>query len=191
MSLKVKGLREMQKAFDTAARAMGAAEARAVKRTGTTIIATQSRGIVETVNLKVGTVKRELRTVQQPTPTQPRVVFEVRQRGVPLAEFKGTRQTRKGVSVQPLKSGSRSTLQAAFIHNGVVYGRATKGSLVKPRYGSPHVGRTPIVKLFGTNVLSQYIKDAIQQAGVDTWEKRLPIELDRETNFALKKAGLL
>jgi hypothetical protein len=190
VSLKVKGLRELAKSFDTAARAMGSAEARAVKRTGTTIIAKQSRAIVETVNLKVGTVKKELRTVQQPTAKQPRVVFEVKQRGVPLGEFIGTRQTKKGVSVQVLKGKPRQVLGAAFgakSKGGAYFGRVAKGT---KKYGSPHVGRLPIAKLYGPNVLSQYIKEAIQQAGVDTWEKRLPIELERETAFALKKAGL-
>jgi hypothetical protein len=59
------------------------------------------------------------------------------------------------------------------------------------KYGSPHVGRLPIVKLFGPDILSQYIKDAIQQVGIDTWRRRIEIELDRETTFALTQAGLI
>jgi hypothetical protein len=51
--------------------------------------------------------------------------------------------------------------------------------------------REPIKKLFGPSILSQYIKAAIQQVGSDTWAERLPIELARETDFALKQAGLI
>lgn len=191
MSLIVKGLRELESSFTKASKAMGSAEARAVRRTGVTITARQSRAIADTVNLRVGTIKRELVTKSQPTAAQPRVVFEVRERGVPLAEFIGTRQTRKGVAVKTLKGSPGATLPAAFIRNGVVYGRAKTGSKLKPRYGSPHVGRLPIVKLYGPNVLSQFIKEAIQTTGSDTWTERLPIELEREATFALTKAGLI
>jgi hypothetical protein len=36
-----------------------------------------------------------------------------------------------------------------------------------------------------------FLRDDIQRVGSDTWALRLPIELDRETQFALRQAGLV
>jgi hypothetical protein len=174
-----------------AAQLVAKGEARAVKRVGVTLAANQSRAIAQIVNLKVGTIKGAIRTVVQPTPDAPRLVFEVRAKGIPLKEF-GARQTRGGVSVAVLKGGPRALLKAAFQldrFGGNFFGRA--GTDNPKRYSAPHVGRLPIVKLYGPNVLSQYIKDSIQKTGADTWNERLPIELERETNNVLRQAGLI
>jgi hypothetical protein len=191
MSFIVTGLTELQKRYAATARAMKSAEARAVRRVGTSIATAQSRGIAAVENLRISTIKDAIKTVKQPTPDQPRVVFEVRGKGIPLGDFIGSRVTSKGLSVQPLKGGPRTILKAGFAprkYGGAFFGRAgTSGT----GYGSPHVGRTPIVKLYGPNVLSQYIKAEIQKLGADTWNTRLPIELERESNFALKQAGLI
>jgi hypothetical protein len=189
--LKFTGLKEMQRSYAQAAKAMAAGEARAVRRVSTTIIAEQSRAIANTVNLRIGTIKKALTIVQQPTPAQPRVVFQVKRAGIPLDQFIGSRVTKAGLSVQPLKGGKRAVLKAGFTlkkAGGHYFGRVAKGGR---KYGPPHVGRLPIVKLFGPDILSQYVKDAIQQVGIDTWRRRIEIELDRETTFALTQAGLL
>lgn len=189
--LKFEGLKEMQRGYSRAAGAVAKGEARAVRRVGVSIRADQTRGITELLNVKASTVRDAIEVKTQPTASAPRVVFEVRSKGIPLASFAGTRQTRKGVSVQVIKGQPRQLLRAAFgidKYNGNFFGRVAVGS---SKYGSPHVGRLPVAKLFGPNVLSQYIKDAIQQRGVKVWESRLPIELERETNFALKQAGVL
>jgi len=191
MSFIVTGLTDLQKRYAATARAMKSAEARAVRRVGTSIATAQSRGIAQVENLRISTIKDAIKIVKQPTPDQPRVVFEVRGKGIPLGDFIGSRVTSKGLSVQPLKGGARAILKAGFAplkYGGAFFGRAgTSGK----GYGNPHVGRTPIVKLYGPNVLSQYIKAEIQKLGADTWNTRLPIELERESNFALKQAGLI
>jgi hypothetical protein len=189
MTLKFTGLAEIERSFRTAAAAMGKAEARAVRRVGVTIAANQAREIGKTENLRASTIKDAIRTVAQPTPDQPRVVFEVRAKAIGLEKFIGSRVTKKGLSVQPLKGGKRAILRAGFaLRGGAYFGRAAKSG---KQYGSPHVGRSPIVRLLGPNVLSQYIKDNVQKVGADTWADRLPIELERESNFALKQAGLI
>lgn len=191
MSLIVRGLKELERDYRKAAGAMAKAEARAINRTGVTIIAAQSRGIADVVNLRVSAVKKELRTKRKATPAQTSIVFEVAGRGVPLKEYIGTSQVKKGVAVRVLKKGPRSVLTAAFGANkfgGNYFGRVGKGS---KKYGSPHVGRLPIAKLYGPNVLSQFVKDAIQDLGKQAWQTRLPIELERESTFALKQAGLI
>lgn len=189
MPITFKGLRETELSYRNAAAVMAKAEARAVRRVGVTIAAMQARAIAQRENLRIGAIKDAIKTVRQPTPDQPRVVFEVRAKAIPLGQFIGTRMTKKGISTQPLKSSPRAVLRAGFqLRSGVFVGRAAKAGR---KYGSPHVGRTPIVKLFGPNVLSQYIRDEIQKLGADTWNERLPIELDRESTNALRQAGLL
>lgn len=191
MSISFRGLNELQQSYRKAADAMGRAEARAVARVSTSIIARQSRDMAAVVNLKVGAIKGSIVTRQKPTDSVPRVVHEVRSRGIPLRDFNGTRQTRKGLSVQVLKRGPRTVLHAAFLvakFGRNAFGRAARSG---DRYGTPHVGRLPLRKLYGPTVLSQYVKPEIQQSGVVTWNDRLPVELERESRFALQQAGLL
>lgn len=191
MTLSFRGLKELQQSYRKAAGAMGRAEARAVARVSTSIIARQSRDMAARVNLRIGTIKGSIATRQKPTDSAPRVVHEVRSRGIPLREFIGTRQTRKGLSVQVLKGGGRAVLRAAFLVGKFgrnAFGRAARSG---DRYGSPHVGRLPLRKLYGPTVLSQYVKPEIQEAGAATWNDRLPVELERESRFALEQAGLL
>ena len=188
MSFFTTGLKELERSYRALGNATAKAEARAVRRVGTTIATNQSRAIATVVNLKVSTIRGAIQIKAQPTPDKPQVVFEVRQKGIPLKDY-GASQIRSGVSVRVLKGGSRALLRAAFALRKAgsnIFGRAGVGS---KNYGSPHVGRGPIVKLWGPSVLSQYEKPEIQQVGDDTWAQRLPIELDRETNFALKQAG--
>jgi len=190
MPFITKALGDIAKSYKQAAQQIHVAEARALKRVGVSIKAGQSREITQTVNLRAGTIKDELRIKGQPTASNLSLVFQVKARGVPLREFIGTRETKRGVSVKVLKQGPRAVLRAAFgadKFGGHYFGRVGVGS---KQYGSPHVGRLPIKKLYGPNVLSQYISDAVQQRGDDTWNQRLPIELDREVAFALKKAGV-
>jgi hypothetical protein len=191
MSLKFTGLNEMQRSYSRAASVVGKAEARAVRRVGVSIRAEQSRAIRELLNVRAHVVRDAIQVKTQPTAEKPRVVFEVRSKGIPLAAFNGVRQTRAGVSVAVIKGQPRSLLRAAFgveKYGGNYFGRAGVGS---KRYGSPHVGRLPIKKLYGPSVLSQYIKDAIQDRGVKVWESRLPVELERETSYALRSIGVL
>lgn len=201
MSIIVKGIKEIERSYRLAAREMGKAESRSVKRAGVSVIAAQSRGIAKIVNLKVGVIKAELRTVKQPTPDNPAVTFEVKGKGIALREY-GARKTRKGVSVLVLKGGGRKTVRGGFMAKGYgnnlqVFKRESQITGGKPQKKLMKAGRykgqmrEPIAKLYGPDVLSQYIKEAIQGVGVNTWETRLPIELARESAFALKRAGLI
>lgn len=194
MSFRLRGLQELEKSYRTASRRMAAGEARAVRRVGVTIAARQARAISRVVNLNVGVIKREIATVRQPTPGSPLVAFQVTGKGIALREY-GARQTRRGVSVLVLRGGGRKIVPGAFLARG--YG----GNLqVFRRTGLPkrvmqagrYTGkkREPIEKLFGPDVFSQFIKEAIQEVGRRTWRERLAVELDRETEFALKYAGL-
>jgi hypothetical protein len=195
--LKITGLKELERSYRTAATKMASAEARAVKRSGVTITANQSRAIGAIVNLKVSTIKRQIVAIRQPTPGDPKIVFEVRGQGIALREY-GARQTKKGVSVLVLRGGGRKIVKHGFLAKGFggnlqVFQRTgePKRKALAGRYAKARYKREPIEKMFGPDVFNQYVKEAIQQAGVRTWRDRLPIELERETAFALKYAGLI
>ena len=195
MSLAITGLDDLEKAFRRAAALMGRAEARAVNRAGVSVVATQSRAIAQIVNLKVSTIKKSIQTVRKPTPEQLSVTFEVKGEGIALREF-GARQTGKGVSVQVLRASGRKIVKGAFMADGLnanlqVFRRTGAAPRIMKAGRYEGRRREPIEKLFGPNVLSQYIKEAIQRAGADTWNTRLPVELERECNHALSAAGLI
>lgn len=195
MSFSIQGLDDLERSYRKAASLMARAEARAVRRSGVSVVAQQARAIAQVVNLKVSTIKKSIRTMQQPSAGQPRITFEVRGEGIALREF-GARQTGKGVSVLVLRASGRKIVADAFMARG--YGnnlqvfRRTGGAKRVMKAGR-YTGklREPIEKLYGPDVMSQYVKDAIQQAGADTWNARLPIELEHECDRALSEAGLI
>jgi hypothetical protein len=189
MPIITRELLKLSDDFKAIRRAQHIGMARAVQRAGTTIKAEQSREIAQRLNLRAATIKNELTVKRQPKPGTPEIVFAVKARGVPLHEF-GARQGKRGVSVKVFKQGSRALLTAAWQakrFGGKILGRVSASN--RKQYGSPHVGRLPLKPLFGPNVLSQYITDTVQRRGADTWARRIPIELERELAFALKKAG--
>lgn len=190
MSFITKGLKEVEAGYRLMARTLRIGEARAVARAGTSAKTQMTRQITGRLNLRAGTVRDELKVKREPSTAHLDYTLTAKTRGVPLREFVGTRQTRKGVSVAVVK-GARATLGAAFgisKYGGHFFGRVGIGS---SKYGSPHVGRGPIVKLFGPSVATQFAREDVQQRGEQTWNERIPIELEREQTFALKKAGLL
>ena len=197
MTLQVKGLKELEDGYRKAAAAMANAEARAVKRAGVTLAANQARAIGQIVNLRSAVIKAKIVAIRTPTAGEPRIVFEVRGQGIALREF-GARQTRRGVSVLVLRGGGRKIVKGAFMARGYggnlqVFQRTgqAKRLMKAGRYAGTGIRREPIEKLYGPDVYSQYVKDAIQQVGANTWRDRLPIELDRESEFALRRAGLI
>jgi hypothetical protein len=195
MTYTVRGLMELERSYRKAANAIARGEARAIKRVGVTIAARQSRSIVETVNLKVAPVKKAIVTKRQPTPSMLQVVFEVTEKPISLIEY-GGRGSWKKATVQVLRASGRKQVQGGFLT------KSPQGApQIWKRTGGPkrlmtigrHAGevREPIKKLFGPSILSQFIKEAVQQIGANTWAERLPIELARETDFALKQAGII
>ena len=183
--------RQMAQSYAKASKAVAAGERRAVQRAGASVRTAQVREITKTLNVRAAAVNAAITTKRQSGVSGLEVVHVVRGEGIPLRDFIGTRQTKKGVSVKVLKGGPRAVLGAAFGVNKFgrhIFGRASESN--RKKYGSPHVGRLPIVKLYGPNILSQYIKDTIRGLGDDTWNRRIEIELEREISFALRKAGV-
>lgn len=196
-SLQFKGLGDLEAAYRKAGAGLAAGEARAVKRAATTLSARQARAIAAIVALPIAVIKAKIVAIKSPTTGEPRVVFEVRGQGIALRDY-GARQTKSGVSVLVLRGAGRKIVRGAFLARGYgnnlqVFKRTgqAKRRMKAGRYARTAILREPIEKLFGPDVYSQYIKDAIQKVGTDTWLERLPIELDRESEFALRRAGLL
>ncbi len=194
MSLKFNGLKELETSFRKAGSRMASAEATAVRKTGVTIVARQSRAIASIVNLKISTIKSKIVTIQKPRAGDPKISFEVRGEGIALREY-AARQTKKGVTVLILKGGGRRTVKGAFMAKG--YGgnlQVFRRTGLSPRImkAGRYLGkrREPIEKLFGPDVFSQYVKEEIQAAGERAWNERLPIELKAATDYALDYIGL-
>ncbi len=183
MSYRVAGLKELQQSFS----ALGAATSRA-----------EARAVVQRVNLKVSRVKEAVRVAQKATPDRPQIIIEARRtRAIGLIEFGGTWRGLKsaGASALVLREEGRHTYAGTFIAAGLGNNRqifdrkrSAPKQLVKSGRNAGKM-KQPLKTLYGPSVYSQFLRDDIQKVGVDTWALRLPIELDRETQFALKQAG--
>ncbi len=75
----------------------------------------------KTLNAKAGPVKKRIRV--KPVRTDLKGVLIARSDPLHLTDFASTRQTRKGVSFQVLKSGGRRLVPGAFIIKGQFSGR--------------------------------------------------------------------
>ncbi len=51
------------------------------------------------------------------------------------------------------------------------------------------MGRLPIAKLYGPSPADRLASEPVQDLGARTWGERVTIELQREENYALRKAG--
>jgi hypothetical protein len=190
MSFRVAGLKELERGFAQLGAATARGEARAVNRVSTTIIAAQSRAVVQRLNLRVSRVKEAIQLRQRATPDQPRIVIEVQRRPIGLIEFGGSWRGRKSEGA----SAKVFTASPAHIYAGtfIAIGRNGNRQIFDRKIvGAKRAGRLPLKVLYGPSVYSEFLRDDIQKVGEDTWALRLPIELDRETQFALRQAGLI
>jgi hypothetical protein len=185
VTFSVVGLRELERSFSAMAKATARGEARAVNRVATSITTAQSRAIVKLANLKVSRVKESVRLAQKATPNAPRIVMEVQRRPVGLIQFGGSWRGPKsqGATAKVWRGTGRDLFAGTFI----VTGRGGNRQIFD-RKGKK---RLPIKAYYGPSVYSMFLRDDIQRVGADTWALRLPIELDRETQFALRQAGLI
>jgi hypothetical protein len=209
MTYRVVGLRELERSFAAMGAATARGEARAVNRVSTSIITAQSRAITGLVNLQVGRVKDAIRVVQKATPDAPRIVLEVQRRPIGLIQFKGSWRGPKseGATASVWRGGGRSVFGGTFIAKGLSGSGGIgdnvarySNSQIFERHGPKrratrgrYIGqmRQPLKAFYGVSVYSMFLRDDIQRVGNDTWAVRLPIELDRETQFALRQAGLI
>lgn len=124
--------------------------------------------------------QRELiRTVESPEATGTSLV--VRGEGVPLEAFSGGRQTRRGFSVEVLKSKGRQVIRSAFTFPG----RGGPIIVERARKGGRRVGRGPVERLFGVAPAVTLGKPATLEKLRAHFGERFTIEVVRDLKAQL------
>lgn len=199
VSFDFSGLDKIARGFHRSASLIGRYEAAAVRRAGTSARSVLVKKIHAHLNIPQREIRQRLTVRGRPTAHDTRYVIEVKRAGIPLIHF-AARETRRGVTVKVFRDGPRKLIThgPTFIARGAgggarhVWERETKlpKRLTRAgRYAGTGIKRRPISILYGPDVLSQFVQEAIQRAGDKRWEERLPIELERATNRALELAG--
>ncbi|OFW99289.1 MAG: hypothetical protein A3E78_11930 [Alphaproteobacteria bacterium RIFCSPHIGHO2_12_FULL_63_12] len=104
--------------------------------------------------------------------------------GAPLTDFKGTRETRKGLSVQIYKGRARKVLKGSFIYPG----RRGGISAERMRTSTGRVPRGPIKILFGPAPAQFASKPRILGALEGHARERFEIEFERDVAYRLTGA---
>lgn len=107
-------------------------------------------------------------------------------KGVPLIDYKGTRQTKRGVSVNV--SGRREIIKGAFI--------ATMDSGHRGVFVRAGESRLPIRELFSTRVSDVALNpgfipgvhDFVQNTFSENWHRLVDVEIERARNRSLRRA---
>ena len=104
-------------------------------------------------------------------------------KGAPLTDFKGTRETNRGLSVQIYKGRARKVLKSRFIYPGKHGGISAE----RMRVGDTRVPRGPIKLLFGPGPAQFAAKPRIRDELIRHAGDRGAIELERDVAFRLAK----
>ena len=175
---------EVKKALEALGRRESkAAINRALTRATRSTTSEASRLVREDLNVKAQAVRgKDGRTIQTTRPRNEQASVVVKGQGIPLSFFKGTRQVRKGLSIQVMRGGARKLLQRGrFLH-------PTKGTAIqRSRDNGKPVPRVPTDVLFGPAV-AQFVgrKDRLERLRNHA-SSRFLIELEREIVFRLKR----
>jgi len=160
-----------------------AAVNRALTRATRSTASEASKAVRDDLNVKAQALRgKDGRTIQTTRPSELSAKVVIKGQGLPLSLFKGTRQIKRGLSVQVLKSGARKVLsRGRFLHprTGTSIQRALEG-------GQP-VPRVPTDVLFGPAV-AQFIgrKDRLEKLKTHAMTRFL-VELEREIVFRIKR----
>ena len=128
------------------------------------------------INIKAGAARKQV-SLRRSRPSTLKSVLLVKHKPIPLAAYAGVRQTKKGVSVQMMKSKPRKLFKGAFI--------ATMPSGHRGVYRRKGKGRLPIQELYGPNVQSVFVEKVLL-----IQDKTLPVlekNLDHEIRYELSK----
>ena len=104
--------------------------------------------------------------------------------GPALTDFKGTRQTKKGLSVQVYKGRARKVLKGRFIYPGRRGGISAERMMMS----TGRVPRGPIKLLFGPGLAQYASKPHILGALSEHAQERFGIELERDVAYRLTGA---
>lgn len=184
MRLDVKiDLRAAKAALDAlASRDARAAVNQALGRATRSTQAEASRIVREELNIKATALSsRNGRTITTTRPSALAASVKIRGQGLPLSQFKGTRQTKLGLSVQVLKGKPRTVLGSRFLHP------LTGTSVDRAKLGSRRVPRTPIRVSWGPAIAQVLGRPAVLERLKGHAVNRFGVELRRELNYRLKR----
>jgi len=184
-----KATRQLEKEIKSHALKLEKAGVRALNKTATSVRQASSVEVRQTLNIKASFVKRLL-VIRKARRGQMRSSIESSYEKVPVIQFGGVRQTKKGVSVRMRKDKPRKTFSGAFIakmpngHTGVFRrslsaGKRSKG---RPSTSSPNL---KITEIHGPTVQGIFADktDKILLIGNPILEKNI----NRELEFELSK----
>jgi hypothetical protein len=163
--------------------AVNAALTRAARSTA----AEASRAVRETLNIKASAVRGLIKAEPSRSSSIGGAVARVRIRakGAALSEFTGTRQTKRGLSIQVLRGRARTVLRSAFQYPG---SRGTF-SAERVRFGSRRVPRGPVRALFGPSVAQIAGRPQVFERLRAHASRRIEAELKREIDRRLAGFG--
>lgn len=137
------------------------------------------------LNLKAGPI-RDVVNVKRVSRKDFVADLVITAKGVGLHEYKGTRETKRGLSVQVKKGGSRRRVRSAFLATM----RSGKELAVRRRFaGAEQVRRLPLDVLFSTSVRQAFEDRPMQRRVLDAGLVRFRSELTREVRRRLGTLG--
>ena len=176
--------------------------ARAINKTLTGVRTDKTNEAAKVLNLKKADIRNAVKINKA---TWSNMSASVKRTGKPVAlsKFKGTRQTKKGVSVLVKTGGQRTILPHAFIatmtsgHVGVFWrkdddwvGYADRPKLPPAAYGRlPKHYRLPIKELYGPRVEDILANPDTMKRLIELANERLDKNLDHEVKYLLDQAG--
>ena len=164
-------------------RNMEKAIASALNRTIKSVAAEGNRQIREELNLQTPALRKRLKVGKARTGDLT-ARFTVFAKPSPLTDFRGTRQTARGVSVKIKTKGARKTIRGAFLVR-FKSGRFT--AVTRRTIGGKRVGRLPVDQLFSTSAVGALGKPRVLVALEAHARKRYAIELAHEIKRLLPK----
>lgn len=146
----------------------------ALNKVAVTVRGEATKKIRERYNIKVASVKGAI-DIKRATRTRLYATVSATGKRVSLLSYSGTRQVKKGVTVQIKTGGGRKLIAHAFIQTTL---RGSQG--VFRRVGP---ARYPIEFLRGPGIKQAFASQAVNTALVSTIKTRFPIEFAHELNF--------
>jgi len=173
---------------------------RALNKTLTSVRSQAAKEVAADLNVTQKRIKANFVKSHKATWKNPTAGFVAKGKPLPLVDFMGTRQVKKGVSVKIKKSGAREIIKHAF-KNILWRGKEDIGQRIyegerKPPRGTypytsyralPFEYRWPVRRLTGPRVEDELGKPNVIGAVMAHASLRLDVILEQELNFELSK----
>lgn len=172
-------VKKAERILDMSGRSVRRAAKRAINKTLGPAQTQASRQVQNRRNLRARDIKREISKAKAKRTLT--ATLTAKREAIPLHKFKGTRQTKKGVSVAQVP-GQRSIWESAFMPWG-------KGEAVFKRLeGSRYPIQFQVGPGVGSALDSKPVRTAIDKSVESRWPKKFRHELDREVEKATRRA---